>query len=631
MADNSKGLSGLFAQFTKGFWVVNTLELFERGAYYALMAVLAQHMVQNIHFTETVTGIVMAIFMFCLYFLPFILGAIAEKVGFKQMLIANFVLMFIGYLMFGFVTDSVLFVLAIIILGVGAGGFKPLISGTIAHITKSQQRNLAYAIYYWMINCGAFFVPLAFGLYFTSFPSAEAAAPYYRYIFFFSASFVIVNILITFFLYKNPKEPDKEKDIKSVFVNAAIVVKDIKFFSLLVIYSGFWFMFAMNHSYLPLYMLNFKLMPPWVTPLLLATINPGTIILVGPFLAKYMEKLPSLQMMILGSCIFMAGLLILGLWPSPLTLFIGVVIFSVGEFITHPNFISYVSKIAPKERVTIYMGYIFISTGIGLVLGSLSGGIIYENIARNMEQPRLFWAIVVSIGLISTFFLIFYNKRYSTHRPGMDDEIKETKDDRDIGIVPLKANFLESNMMMIAPLIVIPIILIIAQSSGTDTFHVLGEGDEIEVEPIFEIAVGTASFSSYVNENNQVDFEIEITEDNYRLLWMNASLTWQDEGSSYFGGTNEPDEFKISIINPNGDMVGDSNFETDGSLELNIQLDYEQENFKDEHVGIWMIVVEAGNCGDDSAFFPILGIRTTPDTGNDVSLEVQYTNYVVKE
>ncbi len=619
------GVSGFFGQFTKQFWIINSLELIERGAYYSLMAILAQHMVQNLHFTGTITGLVAALFMFCLYFLPVILGAIADKVGFRQMLILNFTLMFIGYAMFGFVNDAVIFVLAIIILGVGAGGFKPIISSSIAHITTPEKRNLAYSIYYWMINCGAFIFPLTWGLYFAQF-DAITAARYFHYVFFFSAFFVIINMIITFTLYKNPKEPEVEKRIKTVFVNAAMVVKDFKFFSLLVIYSGFWFMFAMNHTFLPLYMLNFKIMPGWFTPLLLATINPGTIIILGPYLSRYADRYPSLQLMIIGIIIFMTGLLIIGFFPTPLGLFGGIVVFSTGEFLTHPSFISYTSKIAPKDRVTIYMGYIFIATGIGLVLGSLFGGILYDNIAENMESPQLFWSIVVSIGLISTFFFIYYNRLYAEERPGVEEEVFEEQE-----IIPKKKGILDMNLTMIMPLFAIPILLIIAQSAGTLTFHELRYEEETEVminwDDYDQLTVIVDPISGTASENSDVQQNVQIMDHN--ITRATFTLTWTDEDSQYLQGTNQPDEFSLSVIPPDG-TEQTSDITTIGEISLTIEIDT-WKTFKKEYyngTGQYNVTIYCYDCGDDYArpnFFGL--VRSTSDTANDWTLEVTYTYY----
>ncbi|MCK5562095.1 MAG: MFS transporter [Thermoplasmata archaeon] len=620
--ENKPGISGLFRQFTKQFWIVNTLELFERGAFYALMAVLAQHMVQNLQFSETLTGIIAALFMFCLYFLPFILGAIADKFGFKQMLILNFILMCIGYSLMGVASDTTLFVISIVILGVGAGGFKPIISTTIAEITHTEQRSLAYTIYYWMINCGAFFFPLIFGIYFAGFPSPEAAAPFYRYIFFFSAFFVIVNLTITLLFYNNPKAPESEKKLTTIFANAMTVVKDRKFFALLIIYSGFWFMFAMNHTYLPLYMLNFKIMPGWFTTLLLATINPGTIIIMGPFLAKYQEKLPSLQMMIMGLGIFMVGLFILGISPTPAALFLGIIIFSIGEFITHPNFISYVSKIAPPEQRTIYMGYIFIATGNGLVLGTLFGGALYESVARNMESPRLFWAIIISIGLVSAFLFLLYNRKYGEEKPSED--LVSVEPEKALAI---RKRILESNITLIVPILVIPIIIFAAFSAGTVPFHELKRDTEEDIsEKILEEIVIPGTEPGYTNENQVSEFTFVISEETPKLVWVNCSLSWTDEDSAYPFGTNDPDEFQVSIIAPNGETMDDSGFSNAGTVEATVKLDFEEADFQYNYLGEWTVQVEAGVCGDDSSAASIIGvILTTEDTGNDWSLDYSYT------
>jgi MFS family permease len=625
----TKGLSGLFGQFSKDFWIINSLELIERGAYYSLMAILAQHMVQNLQFTETLTGIVAALFMFCLYFLPVFLGAIADKIGFRQMLILNFVLMLIGYSMFGFVSDTGLFILAIIILGVGAGGFKPIISSSIAHITPTEKRNLAFSIYYWMINCGAFIFPLTWGLYFTQY-NAVAAAQYFHYVFFFSAFFVIINMLITFTLYKNPKEPESEKEIKTVFVNAAMVVKDFKFFSLLLIYSGFWFMFAMNHTFLPLYMLNFELMPGWFTPLLLATINPGTIIILGPYLSRYADRYPSLQLMIIGIIIFMIGLIIIAFSQTPLGLVSGIIVFSTGEFLTHPSFISYTSKIAPKDKVTIYMGYIFIATGIGLVLGSLFGGPLYENIAKNMESPTLFWAIVVSIGLISTFFFIFYNRKYAEEKPERDEELGEEV------IIPKKKNILDMKFTMVVPLLCIPILLIIAQSAGTHTFQVLRyeeEGEEYIPNWAEDYDEGWGDMitegSSNENSDTDVNFELQMDDIN-NIKSVRFELTWTDETpDNTFRYTNEDDFFQLIVEPPEDAASIESAIESGGSVSLVYDpLGGQPTPNRDPYyngTGEYLVIIRCHDCGDQKPIIEGGGQRNIQDTGNDWTLEVIYT------
>jgi MFS family permease len=481
-----------------------------------------------------------------------------------------------------------------------------------------------------MINCGAFVFPLTWGLYFTQYNAIEAAQ-YFHYVFYFSAFFVIINMIITLTLYKNPKEPESEKNITTVFKNAAIVVKDFKFFSLLIIYSGFWFMFAMNHTYLPLYMLNFQIMPGWFTPLLLATINPGTIIIMGPYLSRYADRYPSLQLMIIGIIIFMSGLLIIAFSQTPAGLFGGIIVFSVGEFLTHPSFISYTSKIAPKDKVTIYMGYIFIATGIGLVLGSLFGGALYESIAKNMASPTLFWGIVISIGLISTFFFIYYNRKYSGDQPEEEGIVIEKP------IIPMKKGILDNNLTMIMPLLAIPIVLFLAQSAGTQAFHELEY--DIDTGPIiidwendYElIDIGPVTRSGGSTEGAETIETIEVEETN--IVEIIFTLTWTDEPAASGIGQyeNQPDRFSLEILSPDSQTTGPESASNpqNGQGTISISVDYSPN--KDPYMngtGVYNVSITCDSAGDHTpSIGPGIIRQPVSDNGNDWNLEITYSYY----
>ncbi len=99
--EESKGLSGIFGQFKKIFWIVNTLELFERGAYYGTMAVLGVHVVETIlgggHNAEAIWGALYAMLIILLYFIPLVSAALAEKYGYRMVLLGAFGILIIGY------------------------------------------------------------------------------------------------------------------------------------------------------------------------------------------------------------------------------------------------------------------------------------------------------------------------------------------------------------------------------------------------------------------------------------------------------------------------------------------------------------------------------------------------------
>jgi hypothetical protein len=124
--------------------------------------------------------------------------------------------------------------------------------------------------------------------------------------------------------------------------------------------------------------------------------------------------------------------------------------------------------------------------------------------------------------------------------------------------------------------------------------------------------------SGYVNEFSTEDV-VETIEDEM-LTEVSCVLEWTDEPSSYFQGTNEPDALKVSIIAPLGDMVAESDLSFNSPVSASIKLpDYKEKGFKDDYLGEWRFVVEAGDCGDD---YSRLGFRSTPDNGNAWNLAI---------
>ncbi len=73
--------------FTSVFWIANTLELFERLAYYGSKAVLTYYLANKVGLHDE-AGTLAGIFNFVLYFLPVVAGVFVDKYGFRKTLIA---------------------------------------------------------------------------------------------------------------------------------------------------------------------------------------------------------------------------------------------------------------------------------------------------------------------------------------------------------------------------------------------------------------------------------------------------------------------------------------------------------------------------------------------------------------
>ncbi|MCP4157963.1 MAG: MFS transporter, partial [bacterium] len=90
---------------------------------------------------------------------------------------------------------------ALVIMGIGAGTFKPIISGTIAKITDESNSTQAFGIFYWSINLGAFLFPLVLV------PFLKAINP--SYVIIASGIFTAAMLIPTALFFKDPTKQEK--------------------------------------------------------------------------------------------------------------------------------------------------------------------------------------------------------------------------------------------------------------------------------------------------------------------------------------------------------------------------------------------------------------------------------------
>ncbi|MEM3341898.1 MAG: MFS transporter, partial [Thermoplasmata archaeon] len=593
---------------SKLFWVVNSLELFERGAYYGILGYFSYHLAYNLMFSTTIIGTISMVLFLLNGFVPLFAASVGRKVGYKKVLIFAFILLIFSYCTMFFLENEIPFLFITFAWGLGAGSFKPVISASIAYTTTPEQRNSAYSIFYWSINLGSFFFPLLIGLFV---PEAMA-----EFAFLVGMVLIGVNLTITMLLYKNPIDVQSDLKIKDAFLDMVkVLMEDKRFTILLLIYVGYFFMYSMNHTYLPLYMKDFKIMPSFVTAPLLAVINPLTIIIVGPLLAGVADKRESLPMMITGLSIFSMGVLLMGFIPKWYMLAGGIIIYSIGELMVGPNFSSYVSKIAPADKVAIYMGYSFIPAAIGNSLGSLLGGVAYATFAEKMERPALFWAVYVGLGLFTIANFLLYNRINSREPPEKRKGVIWNK------LTPIIAWTL------------IPIVIIAGFSLGTTKFQRTAASpvENTGLEGLVNLTwKGAIVSSEMVEETNSIDIEWEMNSSYEYAYQIVFTLSWKDEDDMYPPGlgvlrrcTNQPDTFVLQITAPNGkNQTSPAISNTHGSPG-NISLKF---NFTDEELrskpalGNWSITITCTEAGDQ--YFPLAPLVYV-DSGNEVNLDVE--------
>jgi dipeptide/tripeptide permease len=382
---NSAGLK----DFPFTYWVVIIFEFFERGAYYGVMSILSVYLTDSMGFTKESVGVIKGVIQPLLYFLPIITGAIADRMGYRKTLFVAFSLLGLGYLLTSQMTSYSAVFISLVVMGFGAGTFKPVISGTIARVTDERTSTLGFGIFYWTINLGAFLFPLIIV------PMLKAVNPSYVLV---AAAIATGAMLIpTVFMYKDPfqneKKPEKERFwvvFKDIFGKIALVFSDWKFILFIFIYSWFWILYFQMFDSVLWYVQAFVDATPlnnfinntfgtnWYFDVEHVTvINAATIILLQLFISNIVKNTKALPTMIAGIAMGTIGMAILAINSNIWVFIIGIFIFSVGEMTAHPKFISYLGLIAPKDKKATYMGFGFLYGVFGSSIGSTVGAFLY--------------------------------------------------------------------------------------------------------------------------------------------------------------------------------------------------------------------------------------------------------------
>ncbi|MCB9014989.1 MAG: MFS transporter [Lentimicrobiaceae bacterium] len=414
-----------YKSFPRNFWTVIVMEFFERGSYYGVMSVLSIYLVLSTNegglgFSKEGVGIIKSTITPLLYLLPILSGALADRFGYRRTLMMAFTVMSTGYFLTSLSSSYSLIFLSLILMAVGAGFFKPVISGTIARVTDESNSTLGFGIFYWAINLGAFIFPLILVPYLKGIG--------WNYIFIMAAVGTGSMLLLNLFVYKEPPRPASTKPLSEVLKGILLVLKDYRFVLMIVIYSGFWILYFQMFDTVLWYLKEYMDMTPvnnFVNRFLalftenpswefdaehVTVINAGAIIALQLIVSSVVKKTPALPTMIVGIAMGTLGMGILAISTYAWVFIGGLIVFSIGEMTAHPKFISYIGLIAPPDKKALYLGYSFLYGVIGSGVGGILGATMYVHFVDNMHKPGLLWFIFSMIGVATIIGLLLFNR-----------------------------------------------------------------------------------------------------------------------------------------------------------------------------------------------------------------------------
>ena len=200
--------------FSPAFYVANTMEIFERLAWYGMYTLLASYIMTpstqgGLGLGNTERGLIMGVVPFFLYLFPVISGALADRFGYRKMFLLSFALMAPSYYFLGYATSLGSFISIFMLIALGAGIFKPVVIATVSRSTDDSNRGLGFGIFYMMVNIGGFLGPLLAPIIQKNYG--------WQWVFIFAAIWISINFIPALFFYKEPERHIKTGGLKQVF------------------------------------------------------------------------------------------------------------------------------------------------------------------------------------------------------------------------------------------------------------------------------------------------------------------------------------------------------------------------------------------------------------------------------
>jgi len=388
--------------YPKNFWIANTMELFERWAWYGIFMVLALYLTGStetgaLGFTQEQKGWMMGIVTGGLYFIPIFTGAIADRFGYKKTLLVAYTCLSTGYYLMGtFKTFPAVFA-TFILVGLGAGLFKPVVQATIAKSTNEKTSSIGFGIFYMMINIGGFIGPIF---------ASKLRASHWQYVFIMASFVILFNFIVVIFFFEEPtKEVVVEPlgaSMKKIIKNIIEALSDFKLVVFLILIIGFWSMFNQVYYTLPsfidqwidtssVYHLLEKISPSFAAAIgtpektvaaeMMTNLDAFFIIIFQILVSFLVMKRKPLQAMMIGITVSSIGLGLSYVFQNGSFLILTILVFSLGEMAASPKIYEYIGRIAPKDKTALYMGCSFLPLAGGNFFAGMLSGKVYGSMA----------------------------------------------------------------------------------------------------------------------------------------------------------------------------------------------------------------------------------------------------------
>ncbi len=451
-------------RFSRAFWVANSVEILERAAWYGVFVAITLYLSRILGYTDVEAATTAGLFSAGLYLLPTFSGAWADRIGYRRALMLAFGLLTVGYGSMwvlpellqhaGLVTYGRevtfhgldhhwarwLFVPIMVVVMIGGSFIKAVVTGTVARETDETNRARGYAIFYAMVNIGAF--------------SGKTVVKPLRHAMgneglivlnLFAAGMTLLALVLVVLFYRSARGAGESRSAAEIWQSLVAVLRRARLLVLIFIITGFWMVQGQLYATMPKYVL--RMAGEGASPSWYANVNPLVVFTTVMLVTHLMRRRSALTSMTVGMfimpvsafCMAAGNMIgadhILGMHPVAFMMVVGIAFQGLAENFISPRYLEYFSLQAPRGEEGLYLGFSHLHSFLSAILGFVSSGFLLEkfcpdprilppdvqaqrlaHLAGQAPLPEAYahahfiWIFFVGVAVVSAVALIVYGR-----------------------------------------------------------------------------------------------------------------------------------------------------------------------------------------------------------------------------
>jgi MFS family permease len=457
-------------------WLVFGAKLLAILAYAIMNSTLVLWLSSDLGYGDARAGDVVAVWSTVMTFFTVLVGSLVDAIGLRKAFLLGFCVCIFSRGMMAFTTAKGLALgLGLLPLALGEALMTPVMVAAIRRYSTTAQRSISFSIFYVMMNVGFWISGQIFdsvrhglgehGHYLV--PGLGVGLSTYRTLFLLGFLFTIPNLLLAYFFLRDgveatdegvkitPEKPQyagvnllrafwymvRDALVKTARIFAGLWLQPAfhKFLVFLALVVGVRLIFYHMHYTYP--KSGIRELGPGSPIGRLWALNPLLIIILVPLVGALTQRISAYRMVICGSLVSAASVFFMALpqeWLQPLadgwaghliahkwlgvkgavspwyvSIFLFILLLSVGEALWSPRLYEYTAAIAPKGQEGSYMAMSLLPFFVAkLFVGMLSGRLLARFCPETgPRSSHTLWLIIALMALITPVGL-FVLRRY---------------------------------------------------------------------------------------------------------------------------------------------------------------------------------------------------------------------------